>query len=326
MSGQVPILELKDVSIGLQVGKTTYSLLDSIDFKLKSGEILALVGESGSGKTMTALAIIGLLPQNARVLSGEILFEGRNILDMTPKEKQHLRRSSIATVFQDPMNYLNPLMTIGEQLMEVSPPSATSREDKVQSSLDSLTKAGFREPRLVLHKYPHELSGGMCQRAMLAMALIRAPSMLIADEITTGIDVTTQAALLEHLKHLKETLGISVLMITHDMGVVANTCDRMVVLYAGSICEAGDVQKVLKKPLHPYTKDLLASIPKIGSTNLEQIRGYVPMITDLPKGCRFNPRCKYAMNICREKRPSLIQTEGRAVACYAVNGDNPNVA
>jgi peptide/nickel transport system ATP-binding protein len=293
MAGRTPILELKDVSIGMQVGKTTYKLLDSISFKLETGEILALVGESGSGKTMTALAVIGLLPQNATILSGEILFEGKNILEMSRKEKQQLRRLSIATVFQDPMNFLNPIMTIGEQLLEVAPPPpqpAASKGDRFESSLESLTRAGFHDPRPILQKYPHELSGGMCQRAMLAMALIRAPKMLIADEITTGIDVTTQAALLEHLKHLKETLGISVLMITHDMGVVANTCDRMVVLYAGSICESGDVEKVLRNPKHPYTKDLLASIPRIGSMNLEQIRGSVPMITNLPTGCRFHPR------------------------------------
>jgi oligopeptide/dipeptide ABC transporter ATP-binding protein len=305
----------------LLVGKKSYTLPDSVSFKLKTGEILALVVESGSGKTMTALAIIGLLPQNARVLSGEILFEGNNIMEMTPKEKQRLRRFNIATIFQDPMNFLNPLMTIGEQLAEVSPPTAISKDGVRESSLSSLEKAGFREPGPILRKYPHELSGGMCQRAMLAMALIRAPKLIIADEITTALDVTTQAALLEHLKYLKETLHLSVLMITHDIGVVATACDRMVVMYAGSVFEIGRVEEVLRDPIQPYTKDLLASIPRVGSTNLEQIHGSVPMITGLPGGCRFNPRCKYVVDICRETRPPLVETHGgRATACHVFHG------
>ncbi len=307
----------------MQVGKSSYTLLDSVSFRLKAGEILALVGESGSGKTLTALAIIGLLPQNARILSGEILFEGKNIIEMTPREKRQLRRFHIATIFQDPMNYLNPLMTIGEQLAEVSPPSATSKNSATESSLNSLEKAGFREPRPILDKYPHELSGGMCQRAMLAMALIRSPKMIIADEITTALDVSTQAALLEHLKYLKETLGLSVLMITHDIGVVATACDRMVVLYAGSVFEMGGVQEVLGSPIHPYTRDLLASIPRVGSTNLQQISGSVPMITGLPGGCRFNPRCKYVIDICRDTRPPLVVThDGRATACHVFHGSD----
>lgn len=328
MNSASPILELKDVSIGLTVGKRLYTLLDSVSFRLDPGELLALVGESGSGKTMTALAIIGLLPQNAKILSGEILFEGKNILNMTPGEKRNLRRLHVATIFQDPTSFLNPFMTIGEQLAEVSPPQATSKNSVIECSLKSLESAGFREPKPILGKYPHELSGGMCQRAMLAMALIRSPKMIIADEITTALDVSTQAALLTHLKHLKETLNLSVLMITHDIGVVATVCDRMVVMYAGTIFEIGKVQEVLSNPVHPYTKDLLASIPRVGtSTGVEQIGGSVPMITGLPSGCRFNPRCKYVADICRETRPPLVVTrDGRVTACHMFHASDQDDA
>jgi peptide/nickel transport system ATP-binding protein len=327
-----PILEVRDFSVGFEIGKTLYRVLDSVSFKLREGEILALVGESGSGKTLTALSIIGLLPQNARILSGEIFFEGKNILEMSGEEKRRIRRSKIATIFQDPVNYLDPLMTIKDQLAEVASPdlvrdssSSVSKSKKTsikEMSLDALRKAGFKDPEQVLSKHPHELSGGMCQRAMLAMALVRSPKIILADEITTALDVTTQAGLLSHLKELKEEYDLSVLMITHDIGVVASTCDRMVVLYAGMVFEMGGVSEVIKNPIQPYTKALLSSIPKIGSTKLEPIPGVVPSIAAMPDGCRFHPRCMYAVEKCATTRPPIIETaSGRTVVCHVFQGE-----
>lgn len=309
------ILEVRDFSLGLVIGKKIYKVLDSMSFELRKGEILALIGESGSGKTLIALSIIGLLPKNAQVLSGEILYEGKDILRMSEKERRKIRRNEIATIFQDPVNYLNPLMSIGQQLAEIVPTS-TKGKDIVELSMDSLSKAGFKEPKKILRKYPHELSGGMCQRAMLAMALIRSPKIIIADEITTALDVNTQAALLAHLEELKKQYNLSLLMITHDIGLVASNCDRMVVMYAGMVFEIGSVKQVMENPIQPYTKALLSSIPTIGSQKLEAIPGTVPSILSMPDGCRFNPRCKFAVDVCRATRPPVIETPERVVACH----------
>jgi oligopeptide/dipeptide ABC transporter ATP-binding protein len=309
------ILEVRDFSLGLVIGKKIYKVLDSISFELRKGEILALIGESGSGKTLAALSIIGLLPKNAQVLSGEILYEGKNILQMREKERRKIRRNEIATIFQDPVNYLNPLMNIGQQLAEIVP-APTKGKDVVDLCVNSLSKAGFKEPKKILRKYPHELSGGMCQRAMLAMALIRSPKIIIADEITTALDVNTQAALLAHLEELKKQYNLSLLMITHDIGLVASNCDRMVVMYAGMIFEIGSVNEVMENPIQPYTKALLSSIPIIGSQKLEAIPGTVPSILSMPDGCRFNPRCKFAVDVCRNRRPPVIKSPERVVACH----------
>ena len=314
-----PILEVRDLCISLDVDGRMRPLLDSVSFEVAPGEIVGLVGESGSGKTITALSMIGLLPAAARVTQGQVLYEGKNILSMGPDEVRDLRRAHIATIFQDPMNYLNPLMTVGQQLAEVAPSKDETKA--LEASLDSLKKAGFPDPKPILRKYPHELSGGMSQRAMLAMALIRSPKVLIADEITTALDVTTQASLLEHLKELKESFDLSVLMITHDIGVVAKTCDRMVVMYAGTVFEVGDVAGVLGAAVHPYTRDLLQSIPTVGNEDLGQIQGSIPSLTDMPTGCRFNPRCQYVIDLCRSQRPPLADAQpGRKVACHVFPG------
>lgn len=365
-----PVLEIKNLQVDFHTYAGTVKALEGINLKLYKGETVGLVGESGCGKSVTATTIVGLLPENAKVVQGEILLDGENVLDFSKKEMREVRARKIAMVFQDPATFLNPVLTIGTQLGEVfslddrrvnlraldlriqelkgkigaaaddatraniqselrtleesrgNPPKAGRRAKKraVDDMVrNALSKARLPDPERIMTEYPHELSGGMKQRCMIAMAIARNPEVLIADEITTALDVTIQAQILELLRVLRKEVQSSILVITHDLGVVAETCDRVAVMYAGDIIEVGPVGEIFEKSLHPYTQGLLRAIPKFTAehSRLESIPGSVPDLIYPPGGCRFNPRCSYAWDLCQKARPELYEKEpNHSVACH----------
>jgi oligopeptide/dipeptide ABC transporter ATP-binding protein len=288
---------------------------------VKEGETVCIVGESGSGKSITSLSILRLIEQESgAVLSGQILFQNEDLMLKSQEEMRQMRGSQIAMIFQEPMSALNPLMTIGDQIIEAvllhqKQPKAQARK----RAIEMLHAVGIAEPEIRMHQYPHALSGGMRQRAMIAMALVCNPKLLIADEPTTALDVTIQAQLLDLLRQLKSRYNMSLLLITHDMGVTAEMADRVVVLYAGKIMEEGTVEQIFNDPHHPYTIGLLASIPGLEGergTRLHTIGGNIPALTHLPGGCRFHPRCSFATEQCQHQEPSLRELNGRSVACW----------
>ena len=295
---------------------------------MNSGETLALVGESGCGKTVSALSILRLLQEPpAEFLSGKILFNGQDLLSINAKTLQDLRGRSISMIFQDPMTSLNPVLTVGEQISETLIRHTTmNRQEALQKSADLLGRVEFSSPKEKLNYYPHQLSGGMRQRVMIAMALACAPKVLIADEPTTALDVLIQAQILELLENLKKETKMSILLITHDLGVVTEIAQRILVMYAGEIVESGPTQELLENPFHPYTKGLIASVPKLGLKNkpgarLEEISGNVPSLDQRPSGCPFHPRCAWAMETCKTQNPQLRRVETqRQVSCHLEPG------
>jgi len=338
-----PLLQINQVKLDFHTYAGEVKALDGVTFNIKRGEALGLVGESGCGKSVTALSITGLLPENASVTSGEILFAGKNLLSIRNEEMRKIRASRIAMVFQDPTTFLNPVLTIGEQLEEVfllNPARLTSialksgqtkgktktgpsrsEQRKIAKTLciDVLRQVRLGDQERVLTQYPHELSGGMRQRCMIAMALARNPDLFIADEITTALDVTIQAQILELLRDLKREFHGSTLLITHDLGIVAELCDRIGVMYAGNIVELADVKELFANPLHPYTKGLMRAIPMLGREldRLETIQGSVPDLINPPSGCRFHPRCPFALEQCKSVKPDLLDVgKGHIVACH----------
>ena len=357
------VLVIHDLKVSFHTYAGEVKALDGVELSVRKGEILGLVGESGCGKSVTSLAICGLLPPNAKIESGEIALNGRNIIGLSKEELRLSRLRDMAIVFQDPTTYLNPVLTVGSQITEIIEASPdifakTLVEDRLKTleSMRSLTsdlEAERRrlqslgpEPRLpkrklkrlarhyatsilemvklpdaerVFKMYPFELSGGMKQRAMIAMALIRGPKVFLADEITTALDVTVQAQILSLLKDLKEEISGSVVLITHDLGIVAEVCDRVAVMYAGSIVEVAGVEELFAHPLHPYTQGLLASVPRpdVVSQELTSIKGSVPDLINPPTGCRFHPRCPYAFDRCPREKPRLIEASpGHLVSCF----------
>jgi peptide/nickel transport system ATP-binding protein len=362
-SGEV--LAIHDLKVDFHTYAGDVKALDGIELSVKRGEILGLVGESGCGKSVTSLAICGLLPPNAKIESGAVILNGRNILELTKEELRISRLRDMAIVFQDPTTYLNPVLTVGSQITEIIEASPVFAKTLVESRLKALrdeastnplppnleaererlnalrtgTKIPKREskrlarlyavsvldmvklpdPERVFKMYPFELSGGMKQRAMIAMALIRGPKVFLADEITTALDVTVQAQILQLLKDLKEQISGSVILITHDLGVVAEICDRVAVMYAGNIVEVAEVGELFSHPLHPYTQGLLASVPRpdVVSQDLASIKGSVPDLINPPTGCRFHPRCPYAFERCPREKPMLMEVSpGHLVACF----------
>lgn len=358
---------------GLRVNFHTYAgevkALDGVDFSVRKGEVLGLVGESGSGKSVTALSIEGLLPQNAEVISGQVILEGVDLLSLKGADMREERITGIAMVFQDPTTYLNPVLTVGSQMTEImaSDPKVFAKElvsgrtaeiekldprgesPALKAELDSLrslpadaklSKKEFNrlakyysmrilrqvrlpEPERIFKSYPFELSGGMKQRVMIAMALARRPKLFLADEITTALDVTVQAQILKLLQMLKEEIDTSVILITHDLAVVAEVCDRVAVMYAGNIVEVASVNELFKNPLHPYTQGLLASVPRPDTTETElnSIKGSVPNLIYPPSGCRFHPRCPKAFDRCSLEKPPLIESSpGHFVECFLYGG------
>ena len=319
-----PELEIQNLTVSFSTPKGKLIAVNGISFHLNTGETLALVGESGCGKTVSALSILRLLPEPpAEILNGKILFDGQDLLSLRAKALQDLRGHSISMIFQDPMTSLNPVLTVGEQIAETLLRHTTmNRQEALQKSVDLLSRVELPSPKEKLQYYPHQLSGGMRQRVMIAMALACAPRVLIADEPTTALDVLIQAQILKLLGNLKKETGMSILIITHDLGVVAEIAQRVLVMYAGEIVESGPAKAVLNNPFHPYTKGLIASIPKLGTkkkpgARLEEISGNVPSLDQRPSGCPFHPRCSWAMEICKTQNPQLRMIEAqRQVSCH----------
>lgn len=316
------ILEVENLVIRFFTAEGEVHAVDGISFHLNEGETLAVVGESGSGKSVTALAVLRLLPtKSARVLAGSIRFRGEDVLGMSEKELRRIRGNRIAMIFQDPMTSLNPVFTVGEQIIEsmLVHGVCSDRKEAARRAIELLEMVRVPMAANRMHAYPHQLSGGMRQRAMIAMALSCNPDVLIADEPTTALDVTVQAQIIELLEELRRELGMAIIIITHDLGVVAEMADRMVIVYAGRGVETGTAEDIFYRSRMPYTWGLMASIPRIDRTSdrLYQIRGFPPNPIDPPKGCRFGPRCEYAEEICFAKDPPMIEVgPGHAAACH----------
>jgi oligopeptide/dipeptide ABC transporter ATP-binding protein len=294
--------------------------VDDISLEVSKGETLGVVGESGSGKTVTAQSILRIVPSPGRIVDGTIEFEGKNLLEIGEKQMQRIRGKEIAYIPQDPTTTLDPVYRVGEQLSEViMRHHVISKKDALAKATDLLRSVEIPDPEIRINQYPHELSGGTKQRIAIARALAGDPVLIIADEPTTALDVTIQAQILDLLKELKNRLNVAMVLITHDMGIVADVCDRVTVLYAGQVCESGTVEQVFEKPKHPYTQALLTSVPNLAlrKEKLSVIPGNVPNLIEPPSGCRFNPRCSYAQQICIDKVPELEPIgEGRLVHCH----------
>lgn len=318
-SSNTPLLEIDHVSASFATRRGELQVLSDIDLTVNKGQILALVGESGAGKSLTGSAINGLLPPSCRVSSGEIRFDGQRIDTLNDRDMQKIRGPKIGTIFQDPLTSLNPLYTVSEQIVRtIRTHQSVSREEAEARALELLTHVGIPAPADRLHRYPHEFSGGMRQRVVIALAIALQPKLIIADEPTTALDVSIQAQILELLRNLSSENGSAVILVTHDMGVVAETADNVAVLYAGRVVEHGTVEEVLLHAAHPYTRGLLASIPSIvrKEARLPQIKGSMPPLTAIPSGCAFRSRCAFATEKCAEERPALRAFEGRRVACH----------
>jgi len=313
------LLEVKNLKTEFKMKKGTVTAVNDISFSCEKGEILAIVGESGSGKSVTSLSIMQLLAESATIASGEILYKGEDLLKKPIEELRALRGNQISMIFQEPMTSLNPVMRIGDQLIEsIMLHMKLSKTDALSRAVEMLEVVGIPSPAQRIRDYPHQLSGGMRQRVMIAMALSCSPELLIADEPTTALDVTIQAQILDIIYRLREKLGMAVLLVTHDLGVVSEAADRVVVMYCGRIVEEATVEKLFEKPLHPYTIGLLASIPRIeeDKERLYMIKGMVPNPMHMPTGCAFSDRCEECMAICKEVMPEVIEHEGRKVRCH----------
>jgi len=316
------LLVVDDLATYFRTEEGEVRAVDGVSFFIKKGETLGLVGESGCGKSVTALSIMRLVPEPAgRIVRGKVLLDGKNLLDLKESEMRRIRGNRISMVFQEPMTSLNPVFRVGNQIVEAAVlHRKISRREAKELTIEMLAKVEIPAPAERFYEYPHQLSGGMQQRVMLAMALICNPSLLIADEPTTALDVTIQAQILHLLKELQREFGMSVLLITHDLGVVAETAHRVAVMYAGKIVETADTESLFRRPLHPYTKALLKSIPKLGEKRrrLPVIPGEVPNPLYFPDGCRFHPRCEFATDICRRTMPELKVVDDHLVACWNI--------
>ena len=301
-----PILVVENLSIGFSADLPP--LVENVSFTLQPSEIVGLVGESGCGKSLTSLAILGLLPKGGSILSGSVRFEGKELTTLDAETYRQLRGNRMAFIPQDPLSALNPVYTIGNQIAEVLQTHTTLSPSAIEKKvIDLLDAVKIPNAKDRFSQYPHEFSGGMRQRVMIAMALACNPSLLIADEPTTALDVTVQAQILDLLDDVRKEFKMSVLLITHDLGVVAQLCDRMMVLYAGHLAETGTVEAVFRTPLHPYTNGLLAAVPKSGQAQLTSIAGQPPTLANMPSGCRFSPRCPQVLTaICSTHRPALL--------------------
>ncbi|MDO4276104.1 MAG: ABC transporter ATP-binding protein [Eubacteriales bacterium] len=307
------LLEVKNLRTEFKRDKSWVTAVNNVSFAIDKGEILGLVGESGCGKSVTSLSIMQLLARNSKISNGEVKLKGKDLLSQDKKAMRNIRGREVAMIFQEPMNSLNPCMRIEKQITEaILLHNNFSKEQAHQRAFDVLKSVGIPEPEMTLKSYPHQLSGGMCQRVMIAMAMSCEPELLIADEPTTALDVTIQAQILELMEEIRKEKNTGILMITHDLGVVAEMCNRVVVMYAGRIVEEAPVKELFADPRHPYTQGLIGSVPKLGSgvKSLPSIPGSVPDLSVMPKGCKFAPRCKYAMDICHEQEPELMESQG----------------
>jgi oligopeptide/dipeptide ABC transporter ATP-binding protein len=318
-----PLLAIRDLVVEFKTEDGVVHAVDGVSYDLFPGEILGIVGESGSGKSVSTLALLGLIPQPpGRIVSGTAEFKGRDLLKLKKKELRRVRGNEVAMIFQDPMTSLNPVLTIGHQLGEAIKTHFPKEKNEAVKArvIDLLRLVGVPNPETRYSQYPHEFSGGMRQRAMIAMSITNSPSLLIADEPTTALDVTIQAQVLEVLKKVQAETEAATILITHDLGIVAEMCDRVLVMYAGHIVESGDVMTIFQKPRHPYTIGLMNSLPKVTEDEewLEPIAGSPPSLIDLPPGCAFHPRCFLARVRCRQETPPLRQVEasGHLSACH----------
>ena len=321
-----PLLAVKHLGVAFETGQGQVLAVDDVSFELSSGQVLGIAGESGCGKSVTALSLLRLLPKPASTIKdGEILFKGQNLLGLSMDAMRNIRGKKISMIFQEPMTALNPVHTIGRQIVEIYSLHfpGMGKKEKNTAALQMLEKVGIPDARQVMKKYPHQLSGGMRQRVMIAMALACEPDILIADEPTTALDVTVQAQIMDLIFHFRDTTGMAVIFITHDLGLIAENCDRVVVMYAGTVAESADVKTLFRHPFHPYTKKLLQSIPSLAQTpkeSLPTIPGNVPALSAMPVGCRFVERCEYALSQCENQRPQLMPVaSGHFAACRLVN-------
>lgn len=324
------LLEVKNLKTSFYTQFGEVQAVGGVSFNLNRGEVLGIVGESGSGKSVTMMSLMKLLDSNGKIINGQVIFEGNELSKLNEKEILKVRGNDISMIFQDPMTALNPLITIGKQLMEpLLIHKKLSKREAVKKSIELLNLVGISSPEKRRNQYPHELSGGMRQRVMIAMALACDPKLLIADEPTTALDVTIQAQILELMKDIKNKLNTSIILITHDLGVVADICDKVNVMYGGIIIEEGTVKELFNNSRHPYTWGLLESIPNIDShkkEKLKPIEGQPPDLLKPPMGCPFYKRCKYALKVCKENRPDFYNISlGHKSACWLNDERAPKV-
>jgi peptide/nickel transport system ATP-binding protein len=316
-----PLLDVKDLRVEFPTRRGTLVAVDGLSFSIAPGEVLGVVGESGAGKSLTGMAIIGLLEPPGRIAAGEIRLEGRRIDDLPPEEMRKLRGRRIGAIFQDPLTSLNPLYTVGAQLEEtILTHLEVGRDEARRRALHALAEVGIAAPEARIDHYPHQFSGGMRQRVVIALALCAEPRLIVADEPTTALDVSIQAQIIALLKRLAREHDTAVMLITHDMGVIAETADRVAVIYAGRIAEVGPVREVIHAPRHPYTVGLMGSIPKVGGSKrharLVQIDGAMPRLNAIPPGCAFNPRCPKRFARCAADRPELLTVGSAQASCW----------
>jgi len=316
-----PLLEVKDLRVEFPTRRGTLVAVDGVSFSIAPGEVLGVVGESGAGKSLTGMAIIGLLEPPGRIASGEVWLEGQRIDRLPPEEMRRVRGRRIGAIFQDPLTSLNPLYTVGDQLVEtILTHLDVSRNEARSRALKLLAEVGIPAPEARIGHYPHQFSGGMRQRVVIALALCAEPRLIVADEPTTALDVSIQAQIIALLKRLARDHGTAVMLITHDMGVIAETADRVAVMYAGRLAELGPVREVIHQPRHPYTAGLMGSIPKIGAvkrhSRLVQIDGAMPRLNAIPPGCAFNPRCPKRFGRCIVERPEPLPVGNALASCW----------
>ena len=325
------LLDVKNLKTSFFTHVGEVKAIRGVSFHLDKGEALGIVGESGSGKSVTSMSVMKLLQHPGKVTEGELIFDGEDLVKKTEKEMQSIRGNDISMIFQDPMTSLNPVYTIGDQIMEaIIKHQKMSKNDAKKKAIDMLKIVGIPSPEKRVNQYPHEFSGGMRQRAMIAMALSCEPQLLIADEPTTALDVTIQAQILELMKDLKDRLNTAIILITHDLGVVADVCSRIVVMYGGLIMEEGSTEDIFYNPKHPYTMGLLKSIPKIADKEHKErlipIVGSPPDLLKPPRGCPFAPRCDYAMKICMDKMPEYTNIkDSHKSMCWLLHPEAPRV-
>ncbi len=316
---ETALLSVQELSVEFKTLAGTVQAVNKISFNLNENETLGIVGESGSGKSVTSLAIMGLLPSRNILTSGSVFFEGNDLLGMREKDFQKIRGNKISMIFQEPMSSLNPLYPVGKQIAETLVfHKKMAKSEAFHKAVELMRSTGIPAPEERAKQYPFQMSGGMCQRAMIAMALACDPKLLIADEPTTALDVTIQAQILKLLKDLKAHKGMSIIMITHDLGIVSDICDKVIVVYLGQIVEAASVRELFSQPLHPYTKGLIEALPRLGDSDkrLTAIEGSVPSPEEIPLGCAFHPRCKETCDRCRKETPPEFYKNNHMVRCW----------
>jgi peptide/nickel transport system ATP-binding protein len=322
----MPLLEVRDLRVEFPTRRGTLRAIDGVSFTIERGEVLGVVGESGAGKSLTGAAIIGLLERPGRISGGEIRLDGKRIDNLSPDAMRVIRGRHIGTIFQDPLTSLDPLFTVGRQLTEtIQAHLSLSDRDARERAVKWLEEVGIPAARQRIDAYPHEFSGGMRQRVVIALALCAEPRLVVADEPTTALDVSIQAQIITLLKRLTREHGTSVMLVTHDMGVIAETADRVAVMYAGRIAEIGPVRDVVQQPAHPYTEGLMGSIPSLEGrvARLVQIDGAMPRLNAIPRGCAYNPRCPKVFDRCLVERPELLDAGSTRAACWLHATDRP---